>query len=58
MANSGIIFLEDMLTETAFVKLGWVLGHEEWIKDNQIIKEKMLKIFLTNSIKGFWSNSF
>jgi hypothetical protein len=47
-----------MLTETAFVKLGWVLGHEEWIKDNQIIKEKMLKIFLTNSIKGFWSNSF
>jgi len=26
----GIIFLEDMLAETAFVKLGWVLAHKEW----------------------------
>ena len=42
LANSGIIFLEDMLTETAFVKLGWVLGHEEWAKDKNIVKEKML----------------
>lgn len=34
----GVIFLEDMLAETAFVKLGWVLGHKEWN-----VKEKMLE---------------
>ena len=42
LVNSGIIFLEDMLTETAFVKLGWVLGHPEWAKDKEIVREKML----------------
>lgn len=42
LADSGIIFLEDMLTETAFVKLGWVLGHKDWIKSKETIKEKML----------------
>ncbi|MDA3837322.1 MAG: Glu-tRNA(Gln) amidotransferase subunit GatD [Nanoarchaeota archaeon] len=42
LANSGIIFLEDMLTETAFVKLSWVLGHEDWAKDKEVVKEKML----------------
>jgi len=36
--KTGAIFLEDMLAETAFVKLGWVLGHPEWN-----IKEKMLE---------------
>jgi glutamyl-tRNA(Gln) amidotransferase subunit D len=36
----GVVFLEDMLPETAFVKLGWVLGHRGWkVK----IKEKMLE---------------
>ncbi|MBI2004335.1 Glu-tRNA(Gln) amidotransferase subunit GatD [Candidatus Pacearchaeota archaeon] len=34
----GALFLEDMLAETAFVKLGWVLGHPEWN-----VKEKMLE---------------
>jgi len=43
LAKSGIIYLEDMLSETAFVKLGWVLGHEEWAKSKEIIKEKMLQ---------------
>jgi len=42
LERSGIIYLEDMLTETAFVKLGWVLGHKEWNKDKNSIKEKML----------------
>jgi len=32
-----------MLSETAFVKLGWVLGHKEWAKDKEKIKEKMLE---------------
>lgn len=26
----GVIYLKDMLAETAFVKLGWVLGHRKW----------------------------
>ena len=38
LSNFGAIFLEDMLAETAFVKLGWVLGHPEWN-----VKEKMLE---------------
>jgi len=41
--KTGIIFLEDMLAETAFVKLGWVLGHKTWAKDKSKIKEKMLE---------------
>ncbi len=39
----GIIYLEDMLSETAFVKLGWVLGHSEWAKNREIVEEKMLE---------------
>src|SRR3989339_315611 len=39
----GIIFLEDMLPETALVKLGWVLAHKEWAKNREKIKEKMLE---------------
>ncbi|MBA7621601.1 L-asparaginase 1 [subsurface metagenome] len=35
---SGVIPLEDMLSETALVKLGWVLGHKDWD-----VKEKMLE---------------
>lgn len=39
LADTGTIFLGDMLSETAFVKLGYVLGHAGWkIK----AKEKML----------------
>ncbi|MCK5150082.1 Glu-tRNA(Gln) amidotransferase subunit GatD [Candidatus Pacearchaeota archaeon] len=45
LLETGIIYLEDVLAETALVKLGWVLGHEEWVKDKEIIKEKMLENF-------------
>ena len=42
LAETGVIFLEDMLSETALVKLGWVLGHYGWkVK----VKEKMLENF-------------
>jgi glutamyl-tRNA(Gln) amidotransferase subunit D len=41
--ETGVIYLEDMLAETALVKLGWVLGHEEWKKNKKIVKEKMLE---------------
>ena len=40
LMKTGIIFLEDMLAETAYVKLGWVLAHREW---KNKIKEKMLE---------------
>ncbi len=43
--NTGVIYLEDMLAETALVKLGWVLGHKDWAKDKEIVKEKMLYNF-------------
>ncbi len=42
LLDAGVIFLEDMLAETALVKLGWVLGHYGWKKD---VKEKMLENF-------------
>jgi len=42
ISGAGVIFLEDMLPETALVKLGWVLGHYGWKKD---VKEKMLTNF-------------
>ena len=42
LINAGVIFLEDMLAETALVKLGWVLGHFGWKKQ---VKEKMLENF-------------
>ncbi|MCW8965122.1 MAG: Glu-tRNA(Gln) amidotransferase subunit GatD, partial [Candidatus Pacearchaeota archaeon] len=45
LKDIGIIYLEDMLSETAFVKLGWVLGHSEWAKNKDIVKEKMLTNF-------------
>jgi len=41
--ESGIIYLEDMLSETAYVKLGWVLGHSDWARNREIVKEKMLE---------------
>lgn len=43
--KTGVIYLEDMLSETALIKLSWVLGHENWAKDKKTIKEKMLENF-------------
>ena len=34
-----------MLAETALVKLGWVLGHKEWTKSKEVVREKMLENF-------------
>jgi glutamyl-tRNA(Gln) amidotransferase subunit D len=45
LLETGIIYLEDMLAETALVKLGWVLGHKDWAKNKEVIKEKMLTNF-------------
>ena len=43
LMKTGIIYLEDMLAETALVKLGYVLGHKEWTSSKEKIKEKMLE---------------
>ena len=43
--DTGVIYLKDMLAETALVKLGWVLGHKEWAKQKNLVKEKMLENF-------------
>ena len=40
LEKTGIVYLRDMLSETALVKLGWVLGHENWN-----IKKRMLENF-------------
>jgi glutamyl-tRNA(Gln) amidotransferase subunit D len=42
LLEAGVIFLEDMLAETALVKLGWILGHYGWKKN---VEEKMLENF-------------
>jgi len=42
LIDTGVIFLEDMLPETALIKLGYVLGHFGW---KNKIKEKMLENF-------------
>lgn len=38
----GVVFLNDILPETAFVKLGWVLGHKNW-RGTVSTKFKMLE---------------
>lgn len=38
----GVVFLNDILSETAFVKLGWVLGHKNW-RGTVSTKFKMLE---------------
>ncbi|MBU3913386.1 MAG: Glu-tRNA(Gln) amidotransferase subunit GatD [Nanoarchaeota archaeon] len=50
LMNYGIIFLGDMLAETAYVKLGFVLGHRQW-KTKEQIREKMLE-----NISGEFNN--
>jgi len=38
----GVVYLKDILSETAFVKLGWVLGHKIW-RGSVATKIKMLE---------------
>ena len=46
LEKAGVIYLKDMLSETAFVKLGWVLGKTK-------NKEEIRKLLLTNISKEF-----
>lgn len=45
LLDAGAAYLGDMLSETAFVKLGWVLGHKEWAKSTETVRVKMLENF-------------
>lgn len=40
----GVIPVGDMTSETAFVKLGWIIGHRNW-RTMDKIREKMLESF-------------
>jgi glutamyl-tRNA(Gln) amidotransferase subunit D len=42
LLKAGALFLQDMLTEVAYVKLGWLLGHDF---DTQSVKAMMLHNF-------------
>jgi len=44
LEKTGLVYLGDILPETAFVKLAFVLGHKDWIKQNKV-KEKLLENF-------------
>jgi glutamyl-tRNA(Gln) amidotransferase subunit D len=38
--ETGVIYLDDILSETAFTKLGWILGHSGW-RGSVVTSEKM-----------------
>lgn len=52
----GVVFLEDMLPETAYVKLGWVLAHKQW-RGSVATKKKMLEN-VSGEINDRLSNDF
>ena len=43
LEKTGILFLKDMLPETAFVKLSWLLGQKSLLKKPEQVKQKMLE---------------
>jgi glutamyl-tRNA(Gln) amidotransferase subunit D len=42
LQDIGVVYLGDMLPETAYVKLGWVLSHKKW-RGSITTKDKMLE---------------
>jgi len=38
LQKTGIVFLDGMTTETALVKLSWVLGHKNWNKNEKMLE--------------------
>ncbi len=58
LLKTGIIYLEEMLSNTALIKLGWILGHKEWAKNKEKIKEIMLKDFCGEINKRILSETF
>jgi len=58
LLDAGVIPLEDMLSTTALVKLGYILGHKEWAKSKEKVKELMLKDFCNEVGKRITADSF
>jgi glutamyl-tRNA(Gln) amidotransferase subunit D len=42
LQEAGVVFLNDILPETALIKLSWVLGHKQW-RGTVATKRKMLE---------------
>ena len=55
LEKTGVIFLRDMLSETAFVKLSWVLGNADLRKD---VRRNMLKNFAREFNEGLRDDEF
>ena len=55
LADIGVIFIEDMLPETAYAKLGWVLGHTSYPAK---VKEMMLENYAGEINKRISEKSF
>jgi glutamyl-tRNA(Gln) amidotransferase subunit D len=41
LEKTGIIVLDDILAETAFIKLCWIMGHKSWVYNDKNAPEKM-----------------
>ncbi len=52
----GVVFLGDILPETAFIKLGWILGHKEW-RGSVATRLKMLEN-VSNEFNGRLGEEF
>jgi glutamyl-tRNA(Gln) amidotransferase subunit D len=58
LIEAGVIYLEEMLSTTALVKLGWILRHKEWSNNREKVKEMMLKNFCGEIGKRILQESF
>ena len=54
----GVIYLQEMLSSSALVKLGWVLGHKEIAKNKEKVREMMLHNFAGEIGKRLLSETF
>jgi L-asparaginase/Glu-tRNA(Gln) amidotransferase subunit D len=52
LVKAGVIYLKDLLAETAFTKLGWVLGKLKEEK-KKITKESVERLMLENMSREF-----
>ncbi len=55
LSKAGVVYLEDMIPETAYIKLGWAMGQT---KDKYMVKEIMLTNYAGEIKKRSLSNEF
>ena len=44
LQKTGIIFIDNITSEAAFIKLGWVLGHKQWNKKEKMLENNLQRI--------------